>query len=152
MAFEKSNILLVEDEPSHVELTIRAIRKAGNTNKIVAVEEGEEALDYLLNRNKYEDRDLYSKPGLILLDIKLPGMDGIDVLKKIKENKELRRIPVVMLTTSGRREDINKSYDFYANSYLVKPVNSRDFAEKISQLKLYWMLVNQAPEIEDIKL
>ena len=149
MAFDKTSILLVEDEEAHAELTTRAIRKAGNTNKIVTVENGENALDYLLNRNEYEDQELYPKPGLILLDIKLPGIDGIEVLRQIKENGRLKRIPVVMLTTSDRSEDINRAYDFHANSYLTKPVGFRDFSDKISKLKVYWMIVNKAPEVNN---
>ncbi len=147
MAYDKTCILLVEDEKTHAELTIRAIRKAGNSNKIITVEDGEEALDYLFSRNKYEDKNLYPKPGLILLDIKLPGIDGIEVLRKIKTDSSLKRIPVVILSTSERIEDINSAYDCYANSYLTKPVNARDFQEKISRLKVYWMIINKSPDV-----
>ena len=145
MDFEPLDILLVEDEPAHAELTSRAIRKAGNANRIHVVSDGEEAFDYLYNRGRYEDKIKYPLPGLILLDIKLPGIDGIAVLKKIKEDPFLRRIPVIMLTTSDRDEDIVRSYDRYANSYLTKPVGFKELEEKINQLDFYWMKLNKPP-------
>ncbi|MDY6844129.1 MAG: response regulator [Thermodesulfobacteriota bacterium] len=147
MNFNKTCILLIEDDDAHAELTIRAIRKSGNANKIFVVGNGEKALDYLFNRNEYNDTALYPKPGVILLDLKLPGIDGLEVLEKIKESHKLRRIPVVILTTSDRSEDIKKAYDSYANSYLTKPVRSHDFEKKINELSLYWMIVNEPPEI-----
>lgn len=146
MACEPSHILLVEDEAAHVELTQRAIRKAGHANRTDAVGDGEEALDYLFNRGKYADKKKYPLPCLVLLDIKLPGMDGIGVLRKIKGDPNLKRIPVIMLTTSNREEDIAASYRHYANSYLTKPVGFKEFEEKIRQLDSYWMLVNEPPE------
>ena len=106
MILETFSILLVEDEEAHAELTVRAIRKGGNANRIEVVCDGEQALDYLFNRKKYADKSAYPHPGLILLDIKLPGMDGIDLLKEIKEDPLLQSIPVIMLTTSEREEDI----------------------------------------------
>lgn len=149
MDFEPLDILLVEDEPAHAELTRRAIRKAGNANRIDIVSDGEEALDYLYNQGKYEDKVKYPMPGLILLDIKLPGIDGIDVLKMIKEDPLLRRIPVIMLTTSEREEDIARAYNHYANSYLTKPVGFKEFEEKIMQIDFYWMILNKPPFFEE---
>jgi len=149
MNYEPSNILLVEDEEAHAELTKRAIRKAGNANRVDIVSDGEQALDYLYNRGPYADKEEYSVPGLILLDIKLPGIDGIDVLKVIKEDPDLKRIPVIMLTTSERDEDIVRSYEHYANSYLTKPVGFKAFEEKIVQVDFYWMILNKPPVIED---
>ncbi len=149
MDYEPSNILLVEDEAAHAELTKRAIRKAGNANRVDVVSDGEEALEYLFNRGKYGDKAKYPCPGLILLDIKLPGIDGIDVLKKIKDDRGLKRIPVIMLTTSDREEDIARSYGSYANSYLTKPVGFKDFEEKIRQIDFYWMILNQSPVLEN---
>lgn len=145
MIYEPSSILLVEDEEAHAELTVRAIRKAGNANRIDTVSDGEEALNYLFNRGKFSDRGQYPTPGLVLLDIKLPGADGIEVLKKIKEDDNLRKVPVVMLTTSERSEDIESCYKQYANSYLTKPVGFKEFEEKILNLDFYWMLINKAP-------
>ena len=149
MTVDNTHILLVEDEYSHAELTIRAIKKTGRIYRIITVEDGEKALDYLFNRNGYEGQDLHPRPGLILLDIMLPGIDGIEVLKEIKEDPGLKRIPVVMLSTSERSEDINKSYDYYANSYITKPVNSQDFQRKINQVELYWMTVSKSPEFDN---
>jgi len=148
MDYDPSNILLVEDESAHAELIKRAIRKAGNANRIDIVVDGEEALDYLYNRNKFKDKEKYPAPGLILLDIKLPGIDGIEVLTKIKKDPALKRIPVIMLTTSEREEDIVRSYEQYANSYLTKPVGFKDFEEKIRQIDLYWMIINEPPILE----
>ena len=149
MDYEPSTILLVEDEEAHAELTKRAIRKAGNANRVDIVSDGEQALDYLYNREKYADKKKYPVPGLILLDIKLPGIDGIEVLKRIKEDPDLKRIPVIMLTTSERDEDIVRSYEHYANSYLTKPVGFKAFEEKIVQAGFYWMILNKPPIIED---
>jgi two-component system response regulator len=146
--YRPANILLVEDEEAHAELTRRAIRKAGNANRIEVVPDGEQALDYLFNRGKYADRTAYPAPGLILLDIKLPGIDGVEVLKEIKEHPDLKRIPVIMLTTSEREQDILDSYNNHANSYLTKPVGFREFEEKIMQIDFYWMLLNEPPAFE----
>ena len=149
MNYQPSNILLVEDDEAHAELTVRAIRKAGNANLVDVVYDGEEALDYLFNGGKYADMSKYPCPGLILLDIKLPGIDGIDVLQKIKQEPNLRKIPVIMLTTSEREEDIARSYDYHANSYLTKPVGFKEFEEKIRQIDFYWMLLNRPPVLEE---
>ncbi len=148
MDYEPSNILLVEDEEAHAELTSRAIRKAGNANRIDILTDGEEALDYVFNRAKYADKTKYPLPGLIMLDIKLPGIDGIEVLKQIKEHPVLKKIPVIMLTTSDREEDICRSYIHCANSYLTKPVGFKEFEEKIMQIEFYWMILNQPPSLE----
>ena len=148
MDYHPFNILLVEDEEAHALLTKRAIRKAGNANHIDIVSDGEKALDYLFNRDDYADKSRYPLPGLILLDIKLPGMDGIEVLKVIKEHAELKRIPVIMLTTSEREEDISEAYNYYANSYLTKPVGYQEFEEKVKQIDFYWMLINRPPSIQ----
>jgi CheY-like chemotaxis protein len=145
MHFEPASILLVEDEEAHARLTERAIRKAGNANRIHVVPDGEQALDYLFHRGQYSDPAKHPCPGLILLDIKLPGIDGIEVLKQIKADPILRKIPVIMLTTSERDEDIAGSYCHYANSYLTKPVGFKEFEEKIRQLDFYWLLINEPP-------
>jgi CheY-like chemotaxis protein len=148
MIYEPSSILLVEDEEAHAELTVRAIRKAGNANRIDTVSDGEKALDYLFNRGKYSDKNQYPTPGLVLLDIKLPGVDGIEVLKKIKEDDDLRKVPVVMLTTSERSDDIDACYGHYANSYLTKPVGFMEFEDKIRSLDFYWMIINKPPLLD----
>jgi len=148
MDHEPLNILLVEDEEAHAQLTKRAIRKAGNANRIDAVYDGEEALNYLYNNGEYADKTKYPRPGLILLDIKLPGIDGIQVLKTIKDDPNLKRMPVIMLTTSKRDEDIAQSYNYHANSYLTKPVGFKEFEDKIQQLDYYWLLINELPNSE----
>jgi CheY-like chemotaxis protein len=148
MNHEPLNILLVEDEEAHAQLTKRAIRKAGNANRIDIVYDGEEALNYLYNNGEYADKTKYPRPGLILLDIKLPGIDGIQVLKTIKEDPNLKRMPVIMLTTSKRDEDIAQSYNYHANSYLTKPVGFKEFEDKIQQLDYYWLLINELPNSE----
>ena len=149
MSCEPARILIVEDEEAHAQLTLRAIRKSGNANHIDIVGDGEQALDYLFNRGKYADKSQYPCPGLVLLDIKLPGIDGIEVLKQIKEHPFLRKIPVIMLTTSEREEDMAKAYGQYANSYLTKPVGFKEFEEKIAQIDHYWMILNEAPPLDD---
>lgn len=149
MDYEPSDILLVEDEAAHAELTKRAIRKAGNANRVHVVIDGEEAFDFLYNRGKYENKVKYPMPGLILLDIKLPGIDGVGVLKKIKEDPKLKQIPVIMLTTSERDEDVVRSYEHYANSYLTKPVGFKEFEEKIMQIDFYWMILNKPPILKE---
>ena len=148
MKVESATILIVEDEEAHAQLTQRAIRKAGNANRIDIVTDGEQALDYLMNCGNYSDQTRFPCPGLVLLDLKLPGIDGIEVLKHIKEHPELRKIPVIMLTTSEREEDMAKAYFHYANSYLTKPVGFKEFEEKIRQLGFYWMILNQPPPLD----
>ena len=149
MIFEPFNMLLIEDEEAHAELTRRAIRKAGNTNRVDVACDGEQALDYLFNREKYADKSAYPLPGLILLDIKLPGIDGIEVLKKIKLDPLLKSIPVIILTTSERKEDVEACYRNYANSYLTKPVGFKEFEAKVKQIDFYWLLLNKPPVIEE---
>ncbi|GLI32975.1 response regulator [Desulforhabdus amnigena] len=145
MGCDPTHILIVEDEEAHAELTKRAIRKAGHANRIDILNDGEQALDYLFNRGIYSDREKYPCPALILLDINLPGIDGIEVLKRIKEDPRLKPIPVIMLTTSKREEDIAASYGHYANSYLTKPVGFKEFEEKVMQIDFYWMNLNEPP-------
>ncbi|MFP5213896.1 MAG: response regulator [Acidobacteriota bacterium] len=142
-------ILIVEDEEAHAALTERAIRKAGFANRIDIVRDGEEAVDYLFNCGKYSDMDKYPCPGLILLDIKLPGINGIEVLRRIKEDPVLKSIPVIMLTTSKREEDITMSYSNYANSYLTKPVGFKEFEAKVMQIESYWVKLNEPPSMSD---
>jgi CheY-like chemotaxis protein len=149
MSPEPSNILIVEDEEAHAELTRRAIQKSGRANRIDIVSDGEEALEYLTNTGKYGNKEEYPSPVLILLDIKLPGIDGIEVLKKIKEHPTLKKIPVIMLTTSQREEDVAASYGHYANSYLTKPVGFKEFEEKVMNADFYWLKMNEPPVPEE---
>jgi CheY-like chemotaxis protein len=137
------NLLLIEDNPDHVELTLTALRNNNVLNEVHVVNSGEEAMDFLYRRGKYADA---ARPGLILVDIKLPGMDGIDLVGRIKADPKLKPIPVVILTTSTDEEEIEKSYNNGANSYIVKPVDFEQFGKVIKELKLYWMIVNSLPK------
>ncbi len=136
-------ILLVEDNPDDQLLTIRALKKNNLKNQIVLAEDGREALDYLFGEGEYEGRDVRDVPTLILLDLKLPRIDGLGVLKQIRENENTKLIPVVMLTSSTEESDFIDSYNNGANSFISKPVDFRDFIEAVSQLGLYWTVHNK---------
>jgi CheY-like chemotaxis protein len=140
-------ILLVEDNPNDVELTVRALKKHNLANHIVVVSDGEEALDYIFARGPYADRPAESVPRVILLDLKLPKIDGLEVLRAIKEDENTRIIPVVVLSSSREEEDIVKSYKLGVNSYIVKPVDFDKFVEAAKALGLYWLLINQPPQL-----
>jgi two-component system response regulator len=139
-------IMLVEDNDDHIELTLGALKEANLGNKFVVRKDGDEALKYLNGKGKYSDRHHNPLPMLILLDLKLPGMSGKDVLKSIKEDSILRKIPVVMLTSSTMEQDIEECYRLGANSYISKPLSFGDFTEKVKSIPLYWLLVNSLPE------
>ncbi|MFH1951151.1 MAG: response regulator [Pseudomonadota bacterium] len=140
------DILLVEDDPDHAELTIRALKDNNVLNEVYVVKDGQEALDFVYHRGSYTDRKRYPRPGLILLDIRLPKMDGLEVLKELKADPQLKSIPVVMLTTSERDEEIAESYGAGANSYVVKPVEFEEFTKKVKELNLYWTITNTLPK------
>ncbi len=139
-------ILLVEDDPNDVILMQRAITKGKVLNPLQVVSDGEQAIHYLEGRGVYSDRNRYPLPVLILLDLKLPRRDGFDVLKWIKSQSNLHSIPVVILTSSERGEDIQQAYDLGANSYLVKPVGAEDLLKLFSTLELYCAVTNQKPD------
>lgn len=136
------DILLIEDNPDHAELIIKALRNNGVLNEMHVVTSGEAAMDFLSQQGAYANA---ARPGLILLDIKLPGMDGIEFLRWIKADPKLKPIPVVMLTTSAGEKEIVESYRWGANSYIVKPVDFEQFVKVIKDVKLYWMVVNSLP-------
>lgn len=138
-------ILLVEDNPSDIALTQRAFTKSHIANQLVVVEDGREALDYLFGSGKYASRDLSDRPALILLDLKLPGVDGLEVLRQIRSHSITQRLPVVMLTTSKEEMDVAQCYDLGANSYICKPVDFTQFAQSMTQLGLYWLVMNEPP-------
>jgi two-component system response regulator len=140
------DILLVEDNSKDAELTIRALRKQNIANPLIVVEDGAAALDFLFCRGKFSGRDILKPPKVILLDLKLPKVNGLEVLAAIKADERLRPIPVVVVTSSQEDPDIKKAYALGANSYVVKPVRSDDFIDAMSKLGLYWLLVNQAPK------
>ncbi|MBN2425684.1 MAG: response regulator [Calditrichaceae bacterium] len=139
-------ILLVEDNADDEELTIRTLKKNHIKNEIIVVRDGVEALDYLFCTGKYKSRDISISPVLIMLDIKLPKLNGLDVLKKIKSDKKTSMIPVVILTSSDEDRDLVESYKLGANSYVRKPVDFNDFQSSVKQLALYWVLLNEVPK------
>lgn len=138
-------ILLVEDNPSDIELTKRAFSKAHIANEVIVAENGKEALDYLFRTGKYADRDIDTVPMLVLLDIKMPVMDGLETLKYIRSDELTRRLPVVILTSSREEEDLARSYDLGVNSYICKPVDFNQFADAVKNLGLYWLVLNEPP-------
>jgi len=139
------DILLVEDNPEDAELTIRAFKKHKITNRLIHLEDGVEALDYIFCRGKYTQREINNHPKVILLDMKLPKLNGLQVLRAIKSDIRTRTIPVVIVTSSSQDPDIKKAYEYEANSYVVKPVDFNSFVDAMSQLGFYWLLVNQGP-------
>ena len=138
-------ILLVEDNPSDVRLTQRALEQSHITNPLVVAEDGREALDYLFALGAHAGRDAAELPRLVLLDLKLPRVDGLEVLRQLRANERTRRLPVVILTSSQEQQDIMAGYDLGANSYVRKPVDFVQFAEAVQALGLYWLLLNEAP-------
>lgn len=138
----QQTILLVEDNPDDVELTLLAFRRSRMANEIVVAWSGEEAVDYLLATGAYASRDPHQVPALVLLDLKLPGMGGLDVLKRMRENESTKRIPVVIMTTSDDETDIITGYNLGVNSYIRKPVDFGSFVGVVDQLGLYWLVVN----------
>ncbi|MDT8369218.1 MAG: response regulator [Longimicrobiales bacterium] len=142
---DKRTILLVEDDPDDQELTLRAIRAENLKNEIVVVEDGAQALDYLFARGTYADRDPKLLPQVVLLDLKLPKVDGLEVLRQIRGDGRTRLLPVVILTSSKEERDIAAGYGLGANSYVQKPVDFDEFCEAVRKLGLYWLLLNQSP-------
>jgi two-component system response regulator len=140
------DIVLIEDNPFEAELAIRSLKKYNFANNLLHIDDGAEALDFIYGRGKYVGEDLSRKPKLILLDIKLPKIDGIEILRQLKANEKTRTIPVVMLTSSQENQDIKKCYELGANSYIVKPVDFDSFAKAVAELGMYWMLLNNPPD------
>lgn len=138
-------ILLVEDNPDDEALTLRAFRKNNISNEVVVARDGVEALDYLFGAGKYEGRDTAVLPQVVLLDLKLPKLDGLEVLRRIRADERTRLLPVVILTSSKEDQDLINSYRLGCNSYVRKPVNFEEFIEAARQLGLYWLLLNESP-------
>jgi two-component system, response regulator len=145
MDLEEANILLVEDNPTDAELTMRALKKNNLANQVVWVKDGAEALEFIFARGRYSERNVDNFPKLILLDLRMPKVDGLEVLQKIKADERSRRIPVVVLTSSQEDRDIVESYKLGVNSYVSKPVEFDDFINAVSTLGFYWMLINNPP-------
>jgi CheY-like chemotaxis protein len=138
-------ILLAEDDPAHAEIVRRNMESSRIANRLEHVTDGQKALDYLYRRNGFSDPAKSPRPGLILLDLRMPKVDGIEVLTTVKSDPELARIPIVVLTTSAAEMDIAKAYDHHANSYLVKPVDFSQFTELLQTLGYYWLAWNRNP-------
>ncbi|GAB7129571.1 response regulator [Silvimonas sp. JCM 19000] len=137
-------ILLVEDNPKDLELTLVALERSQLANDVVVVRDGAEALDYLFRRNEHSDRT-EGNPAVILLDLKLPRVDGLEVLKIVRETPDLRSVPVVMLTSSREEPDLARAYELGVNAYVVKPVEFRDFVAAIADLGVFWAVLNEPP-------
>lgn len=138
-------ILLVEDNPRDAEVTQRALRKHNLANHLVHVKDGQEALDWLFASGTYVGRDINHRPKVVLLDLKLPKVDGIEVLRAIRADSRTRRIPVVVLTSSREEQDVIRTYDLGVNSYIVKPVDFENFSAAVAEAGHYWLLLNQDP-------
>lgn len=138
-------ILLVEDNADDAEMAIHALRKKNLANKLIHLQDGEEALDFLFGTGKFAGRDVTIRPRLILLDLKMPKVDGMQVLAKVKSNDATKKIPVVILTSSKEDPDLSKCYELGANSFIVKPVEFDSFINAVTELGMYWMLLNQPP-------
>lgn len=138
-------ILLVEDRPDDVELTIRAFQRSNIVNEFVVAEDGQEALDYLFSTGRHAGRDPELMPAVVLLDIKLPKIDGLEVLRRLRNDPRTRLLPVVVLTSSNQEQDVVRSYDLGANSFVRKPVDFAQFLEAARQLGLYWLVLNEPP-------
>lgn len=147
---EEKTILLIEDNPDDVALTIRAFGKNRIKNRVVVAEDGVEALDYIFRKGKFADRDPQELPALILLDLKLPKLDGFEILKTIRENEFTKFLPVVILTSSKEEQDIIRGYENGANSYIRKPVDFEKFFDAVQTLGLYWLILNEPPNISNL--
>ena len=143
---QKRSILLVEDNPDDEELTLRALNRNLIANDVVVAHDGEEALDFIFGRGAWAGRDPADLPALILLDLNLPVLDGLGVLRQIRADERTRRAPVVILTSSNEQRDLVRSYDLGANSYVRKPVEFEEFVEAVRQLGVYWLVLNELPD------
>lgn len=144
------NILLVEDNPTDVEVIQEVFKLIESKNRLFLTKDGEEALDFIYHRGKYQDTSLTPVPDLILLDIKMPKIDGLEVLKVIKSDENLKRIPVLILTVSDRDADIRRAYEYGANSYIVKPIEFLGFANILTKIEEYWFTIAKLPPHEEI--
>lgn len=146
MDINEVEILLVEDNPNDAELTLRALKKNNLANRVFHAKDGEEAIEFIFAEGKYAERSIENTPKVILLDLKLPKVNGIEILERIKADERTKNIPVVVLTSSREDTDLLKCYELGVNSYIVKPVEFENFVKAVSDLGFYWLLLNQIPE------
>lgn len=142
-------VLLVEDNPQDLELALRALQKAKLTNRIQIARDGAEALDFIFCTGAHDGRKIDDSPRVILLDLKLPKIDGLEVLRRVKSDPRTKAIPVVVLTSSKEQRDVVESYQLGVNSYIVKPVDFAGFADAVKEIGLYWLLLNQPPKLTE---
>jgi CheY-like chemotaxis protein len=145
---EQKNILLAEDNPDDVELARRAFQKINLNNNIIVTNDGAETLDYLNGKGKYQGRNTEDLPRIILLDLKMPKVHGLEVLKYVRENQQTKYIPVIILTSSQDKKDVIRSYELGANSYIVKPIDFVKFSEVVQQIVIYWLTLNEQPTLK----
>lgn len=138
-------ILLVEDSDQDAELAMRALKKKNITNNIVRLKNGEEALNFIFAKGEFSNRSIQNQPKVVLLDLKMPKVDGLEVLKEVRENDETKDLPIVILTSSKEEEDLVKSYKLGVNSFIVKPVEFESFTNAVAKIGMYWVLLNQRP-------
>lgn len=138
-------ILLIEDNPHEAQLVIRTLKKNNLANHLLHIDDGAEALSFIFATQKYSDRKIEDHPKLILLDLKLPKVDGLEILKQVKSDERTKSIPVIVLTSSREEQDLIKSYQLGVNSYIVKPVDFESFSKSVTELGLYWMVLNENP-------
>lgn len=143
--FNEVEVLLVEDNPSDAELTMRALKKRNLANKLFHAKDGAEALDFLFAHGSFANRRVENGPKVVLLDLKLPKVDGLEVLRRIKSDERTKKIPVVVMTSSREDKDLETCYDYGVNGYVVKPVEFEDFSRAVSELGFYWLLLNETP-------
>lgn len=143
--FKRGVILLVEDNPDDVTLTERALKKARIANEVVVARDGVEALDFLFGTGAWSGRDTGAEPEVVLLDLKLPKLDGLEVLRRLRNDERTKLLPVVVLTSSREDRDLTKSYELGANSYILKPVDFKQFAKAVRDVGLYWLVLNEPP-------
>ncbi len=145
MVIDAVEILLVEDNPNDVEITMRALKKNNLANKIHIVPDGEKALDFIFARGEYGQRNVENGPKVVILDLKLPKVDGLEVLRQMKADERTKAIPVVVMTSSNQERDVVESYRLGVNSYIVKPVDFDKFTKSVTDLGFYWLLLNRSP-------
>jgi len=145
-SYESVEVLLAEDNPSDAEMALRAFRKNNFANKVHWVKDGEEALEYVMCTGRYAGRDAGHSPKLLLLDLKMPKVDGIDVLRRLKSEERFKTIPVVIMTSSNEERDVVETYRLGVNSYIVKPVDFSKFVSTVAEIGMYWLLTNRVPQ------